>query len=57
MTSATTSHTFVDGCEIEAARSSILVERVVGAFPFVSSFVDIFCTHSVEKLVTDYTTT
>jgi hypothetical protein len=57
MTSATMSHTFVEGFEIEAARSSIIVERVVGAFSFVSRFVDIFCTHSAEKLVADYTTT
>jgi hypothetical protein len=57
MASAIMSHTFVDGFEIEAARSSILVERVVGAFPFVFRFVDIFCTYSAEKLVTDYTMT
>jgi hypothetical protein len=57
MTSATMSHTFVEGFKIEAARSSIPVERVVGAFLFVSCFVDIFCTYNAEKLVAYYTTT
>jgi hypothetical protein len=57
MTSAIESHTSVDGFEMEAARSSILAERVLGVFSFVSRFVATFCTHNAEKLVADYTTT
>jgi hypothetical protein len=57
MTSTTMSHTFVDSFKIEATRSFILVEHVVGAFSFVSHFVDIFCTLNAEKLAVDYMTT
>jgi hypothetical protein len=47
--------TFDEGLDLEAARSSIRVDREMGAFAFVSRFIVVFCIHNNGELVRECT--